>query len=132
MRNNESENSITQNNLAEENVCNLGYLIDAMGGKKNLIKEIIDIFLKQVPEELQSISDAIIKIDYPSIKGFAHTMKSSVSIMGISMLTPILQEMEDLGAAKGDMEKIKTLNHKLNLVCTQAMGEIEKEKPNYV
>ena len=122
------------------NVCNLSYLSEMMGEKKSLIKEIIDVFLIQVPEELQSINQAITKTDYATIKNVAHTMKSSVSIMGISVLTPVLQEMEDLGAMAADgsttlttnIEKIKELNQKLNLICKQAMEEIEKEKHNYV
>ena len=115
-----------------KNVCDLKYLIEMMGFKKPLIKGIMDAFLKQVPEELECIHDAIEKRDYQIIRNFAHTMKSSVSIMGISTLTPILQEMEDLGASETNMEKIKELNEELNLICTQATQEIEKEKHNYI
>jgi HPt (histidine-containing phosphotransfer) domain-containing protein len=122
---NESENKI-------ENVCDLMYLDKMMGGKKNLIKGIIDAFLKQVPEELQSINDAIEKTDYKIIKNVAHTMRSTVSIMGISILTPVLKEMEDLGASASDIEKIKELNQKLNLICKQVLEEIEREEHNYV
>ncbi len=115
-----------------DKVCNLNYITEIMGGDKHLIKEIIDVFLKQVPEELQSINDAIIKTDYAVIRKFAHTMKSSVSVMGITALTPVLQEMEDLGAKVTGIEKIKELNQKLNLICKQAIEEIESEKHNYV
>lgn len=121
----ESENKV-------ETVCDLSYLSEMMGGKKNLMKGIMDVFLKQIPEELQSINQAIIKTDYPAIKNIAHTMKSSVSIMGISVLTPILKEMEDLAVAAINLEKIKELNQKLNLICKQAIEEIEKEKHNYI
>src|SRR4051812_26554125 len=79
-----------------QNVCDLKYLTDTMGGNKNLIKEIMEIFLKQIPEELKAINAAIANADFATIKGFAHTMKSSVSIMGISVLAPVLQEMEGL------------------------------------
>ncbi len=124
-----------ENNI--KNVCNLRYLSEMMGGKKHLIKEIIDVFLKQVPEELQSINDAITKQNYATIKNVAHTMKSSVSIMGISVLASILQEMEDLAATTADTdncryEKIKELNQKLNLICRQAIEEIKTEKHNYI
>jgi HPt (histidine-containing phosphotransfer) domain-containing protein len=114
-----------------ENVCDLKYLTEMMGSKKHLINEIMDAFLKQVPEELQSIKEAITKTDYAIIKSFSHTMKSSVSIMGVSMLTPILQEMEDLATKETDIEKIKELNDTLNLICKQATEEIEREKINY-
>jgi HPt (histidine-containing phosphotransfer) domain-containing protein len=114
-----------------ENVCDLNYLKEMMGSKKHLINEIMDAFLKQVPEELQSIKEAITKTDYAIIKSFSHTMKSSVSIMGVSKLTPVLQEMEDLATKETDIEKIKELNDTLNLICKQATEEIEREKMNY-
>lgn len=113
-------------------VCNLKYLIEMMDGKKNLIKGIMDAFLKQIPEELVRINDAVAKTDYVTIKNFAHTMKSSLSIMGISVMAPVLQEMEQLGASSGSIEKIKELNKKLNSICEQAIEEIEKQKQNYI
>lgn len=124
----------------ENSVCDLNYLTEMMGNKNHLINGIMDAFLTQIPEELKSINDAIIKEDYKTIKIFAHTMKSSVSIMGVSSLTPVLREMESLATiapnssvpSNTNIEKIKELNEKLNLVCQQAIEEIEKEKKNYV
>lgn len=123
----EFETNVKVNSITE-NVCNFNYLSEMVNGKKNLITEIMDTFLKQIPQELQSINDAILKKDYPLIKSLAHKMKSSVSIMGISSLTPVLQEMMDLGEKASDIEKIEKLNQKLNLICKKAIKEIEKEK----
>lgn len=123
----EFETNVKVNSITE-NVCNFNYLSEMVNGKKNLITEIMDTFLKQIPQELQSINDAVLKKDYPLIKSLAHKMKSSVSIMGISSLTPVLQEMMELGEKATDIEKIKELNQKLNLICKKAMEEIEKEK----
>lgn len=120
----------------EESVCNLNYLSELMGGNRESIREIMDVFLKQIPEEMQSINIAIAKSDYPTIKKFAHTMKSTVSVMGITSLASVLSEMEDLAAkATGPEsyqdEKLKTLNQKLNLLCNQAIKEIERLKLKY-
>jgi HPt (histidine-containing phosphotransfer) domain-containing protein len=128
---NELPKSDIKTSLIEEKICELTYLTEMMSGKKNLIKGIMDAFLKQIPEELLHINNAIIKKDFTTIKNFAHTMKSSVSIMGITILSPILKEMEDLGVMATDIDKIKELNQKLNLICKQAIEEIEKEKHNY-
>lgn len=122
--------SETQNK--SNNVCDLKYLTEMMGGKKQLIKEIMDVFLKQVPEELQLLNDAIIKADYPTIKNVSHTMKSSISIMSISSVTPVLKQMQELAAKSSDMEKIKELNQNLNSICSRAIAEIKKEMPNYI
>lgn len=121
----------TQYNKIEEKVCNLDYLNEMMGWKKHLIIEIMDAFLKQVPEELLAIENAINKSEFHIIKNFSHTMKSSVSIMGIASLTPVLQEMEDLGTKATDIDTIKTLNVRLNSICNIALKEIELMKLNY-
>jgi len=106
-------------------VCNFEYLSNLMGGKQDLIKKIMDTFLVQVQEELNAINNAILITDYTTIKNMAHTMKSSVSIMGISLLQPILQEMEDLSKITTSFERIIALNTQLNLICNQAFEEIK-------
>jgi len=133
----ESEKNVVREDIIVKNICDLNYLSATVGGRKHVIKEIIDTFLIQVPEELQTIKNALAKTDYVTIKRFAHTMRSSVSIFGISSLEPVLQEMENLGAteASADInrdEKLTALNHTLNLICKQAIAEIEREQCNYI
>ena len=115
-----------------ENVCNISYLSEIVGGKKDLIRQIMDAFLSQVAENLPSITNAISKTDYLTINQITHSMKSSASIMGISAIRPVLEEMEVLGASATNIDRIKELNQMLNIVYRQAVAEIEKEKLNYV
>jgi HPt (histidine-containing phosphotransfer) domain-containing protein len=114
-----------------ETVCNLDYLIKTMGGKKNLIRGIMEASILQIPKELNYIGEAIEKTDYQTIQSYAHTMKSSISIMGITILMPVLAEMENLGKEAVNIEKIRKLNQELNLICSRAIEEIETEKHNY-
>ncbi len=126
-----SENNITEKGTAAEKICNLKYLSDMTGGKKQVIGEIIEAFLKQIPEEIKSINDAILITDYMTIKSYAHTMRSSASVMGISEITPVLEEIEDLATRLTGIEKINELNVKLNIICNAAIDELQKEKFNY-
>lgn len=128
---NVSENSNDLLSQYTQPVCDFKYLKEIVNGKTNLIISIMDVFLKQVPEELLNIKEAIINIDYKTIRIYAHTMKSSVSIMGISALKPVLKEMENLGIAEDNIEKIKRLNNKLNEICKKAFEEIKIEKHKY-
>lgn len=123
MENNESQKSTP-------NACDFSYLSEMMGGKKNLMLGIMDAFLEQIPDELYSINDAVTNANYPIIKNVAHTMKSTVSIMGIYSLEPVLKEIEALGSTAGSIEKIRALNLELNSICKQAIKEVEKEKLN--
>ena len=133
MTNTNSENSL-------EKVCNYRYLLAMTGGKEQAIKDITDTFLSQISEELKSINDAILKSDYVVIKSIAHTMQSTVTIMGIAVLAPVLREMESLSASASgstplltsSVEKIKSLNEILNVICKQAIDEIERDKYNFI
>jgi len=124
------ENSIENGNSIEK-VSDLSYLIKTMGSKKELIKGIIDASIKQLPLDLSDINNAVTKTDYAAIKEFTHKMKSSVSIVGISGLESVLEEMRILAATATGIEKIKELNLKLNSVLKQAMEELEIEELNY-
>lgn len=114
-----------------ENVTNLAGLKEMMGGKKHLVKEIIDVFLKQVPDELSGLNNAINNMDYPAIKSIAHTMMSTVSIVGASELAPILFELESLGTKATDIERIKNIHKKVITLCDKAIKELESEVHNY-
>jgi CheY-like chemotaxis protein len=115
-----------------EKVCDTRYITEMMGGKKHLIKGIMDEFLSQLPEELNAIKNAVQIKDFAMIRHLAHSMKSSVSVMSISVLIPILKELEDLGARAIDIEKITRLNDQLAVICNKAILEIEVEKCNFV
>ncbi len=102
-----------------------------MENKKHLVMEIIEAFILQVPEELEMLNAAVEKSDYATIKKLAHTIKSSVAIMGINTATPILQEMENLGTEQTNINKILELNESLKLICKVALEEIIEEKSKY-
>jgi chemotaxis protein histidine kinase CheA len=133
---------MTEDELKNSNVhvCNLSYLAEMTGDKKEAMLEIMNVFIKQISEELNTLDDAIIKADYATIKKVAHSMKSTVSVVGIALLKPVLLELEDLGQKAIDgsipittsIETIKRLNGQLHSLCTQAIVEIEAEKLNYV
>jgi HPt (histidine-containing phosphotransfer) domain-containing protein len=129
---NQRENKIVLNAPPMENVCDFGYIIEILGNKRQLIREIMETFVLEIPKELHSINGAVASTDYPAIRNVAHSMKSSVSIMGVSVLTPILQEMEELGTMATGIQRIEQLNQKLNLLCKKAVDEVEKEKNEYV
>ncbi|MBU0486346.1 MAG: Hpt domain-containing protein [Bacteroidetes bacterium] len=115
-----------------ETMCNFRYLHEIVNGNLNLIGGIMDAFLKQVPEDLTTINEAIILEDYSTIRSYAHTMKSSASIMGISALAPILDELVMLSEKAVDIDKITSLNFQLNSILKQAIEEVKTEKLNNI
>lgn len=117
--------------MSQDKVTNLQYLNQTMGGNKRLVKEIMEVFLKQAPEEIAQLSNAVKNTDYRTIKNITHTMKSSASIMGISEVVPMLKEMEDLSKNSMNIEKINELNNEVHFIITAAIREIEIERIKY-
>ncbi len=113
-------------------LINLGFLTRSMHNKKEVIKETIDIVIKQIPLDAVSINDAVQGADYSKIKTSSHHMKSTVSLIGITALEKILEEMENLSASATGIEKIRTLNNSLALLTEQAITEIQEAQKNYI
>ncbi|MGF2414788.1 MAG: response regulator, partial [Ferruginibacter sp.] len=93
-----------------EKICNLSYLITSTRGNKIMLNNIIKIFMQQIPEELAALAEAIEKTKYTNISDIAHKLKSSIAVLGIAVLKPLLDEMEQLGNIALGIEKIKQLN----------------------
>ncbi|MCG8579070.1 MAG: Hpt domain-containing protein [Bacteroidales bacterium] len=65
----------------------LGYLESITDGSYDLIKELISIFIEQIPEFKEGFDEGLASKDWSQIAAVAHKAKSSVMSMG----------MEDLG-----------------------------------
>ncbi|NPA37238.1 MAG: Hpt domain-containing protein [Chlorobi bacterium] len=90
-------------------IINLTYLESISDGDNEIIKELINIFIEQVPEFYEGFDESFENRDWLKIASFAHKAKSSVLSMG----------MEELGN--------KDLKN-LELVCKQmVLNEIENK-----
>ena len=114
-----------------EAVTDLNYLKETMNGKKEAIKEMLNYLIKQLPEYLSELSNAIDRNEYPSIAKLSHKIKSSVAIVGVKRLLPILVEMEALGKSNSNMDKLQSLHLELNHFAQQALKEIQQEQTKY-
>lgn len=114
-----------------EKVSDLSLLVELMRGKKDAIKETLDIFIKQVNDDIPIILTAVEKQDYATIKNYAHRLKSSVSMMGINTLEQIFSEMESLSKVSMNIEKIAQLSQQMKAVFAVALVEIQAEMAQF-
>src|SRR5215216_2436963 len=74
---------------------NLNYLHELSGNDKDFEKVMMQQFVEQMPTEITSLQSAIAAQDWLSAKKVAHSLKSTVSYMGLTdELHPSLQEIE--------------------------------------
>jgi HPt (histidine-containing phosphotransfer) domain-containing protein len=82
----------------------LSYLEGIAEGDKDIIKELVEIFLDQMPEFTDGFSESVIDKDWIKIAAIAHKAKSSVVSMG----------MQDLG--NKDLKDLELLAKQLRII----------------
>ncbi len=111
-----------------ERLSDFTYLVNSMRGKERIIQDTFDIILRQVPNDLFIINDAIAKSDFETINEIAHKMKSAISILTVPSLQTLLEEMENNAIEGKNIEYIKELNNRLTKMCSVLQKEIETER----
>ena len=106
------------------NHVNLDYLHELAGNDKNFEKVMMEQFVQQAPTEISALEGAIETKDWLSAKRIAHSLKSTVSYMGLTdELHPSLQEIEK--AAVTDPSLIPAKFAHVKQVSEIAVKEIE-------
>lgn len=81
--------------------ADLTYLESMSMGSQEMVNEMIQIFLDQIPEFIDGLKDNLAKKDFIALGALAHKAKSSVAVMGMDGLTGTLKELE-LKAKSGE------------------------------
>ncbi len=104
---------------------NLDYLHELSGNDKDFEKVMMQQFVQQTPAEIAALQEAVEAQDWLSAKKIAHSLKSTVSYMGlIDELHPYLQDIEKAAVSDNPSEIPAKFTH-VKLVSDQAVKEIE-------
>ena len=107
----------------------LAEIEDIYGGNKPYVKELAEIFLSQITLELKSLDEAYANRDFKLIVTTAHSMKSTVSYMGLhDELNELLSSIErasDLYDPQSDIETVRA-------ICQKTIAMLEEELPHYI
>ncbi len=91
---NETADSIEEN---EADIFNQDELLNRTGGDKELLEELLNLFLKNFPDQLQALKQALQYNDIEQIAHQAHTIKGSSANMGAYALKNAALSMETAG-----------------------------------
>ncbi|MCW3072879.1 MAG: hypothetical protein JWO44_2769 [Bacteroidetes bacterium] len=109
-------------------LLDLSWLMRLSGGDRKFVKEVLEIFIHDAPLELKKIEEGIRSKNYPQIRTSAHTMKSSVRLLGLNdKLGPVLDEMESLAGSER-MPGVKRLYDTLDVTVNKAIDEARHRK----
>lgn len=109
----------------------LSYLRSMSNDSPELIIEMIDIFLLQIDEFYPEFISLLEEKDYDSLGKLAHKAKSSVAIMGMTVLAEKLKEFELLTKENKDTSTYSDYISLFKTECDQAVQELSKYKKEH-
>jgi CheY-like chemotaxis protein/HPt (histidine-containing phosphotransfer) domain-containing protein len=93
-------------------------------GNVEFRNELIHEFITTIPSAISSLESAIKESNYRRIKEIAHDMKTTIHIMGLTILIGhILQKIEVFANSNSSLSSIYQLFTDVKLVCLQAVQE---------
>ncbi len=108
----------------------LSYLKEMSGNNKDIMKEMVAIFIEQTPEFTQGVADYFESRNWTQLGAIAHKAKSSVRIMGMNELGTCLENIEHYSKGNQKVElqgKIEKM-HKLNDEDLRVWNNVRMEK----
>ena len=118
-------------NVAENyKFINPEHLDSVTGGDEKFKKELIDVFIQQLPTLLVGLEKALQQKDYKQLSAIAHKTKSSVALMGIESLRADMAELEQKAKTGEDFELYKSIVTNFLSASTDVLTEIENYKKN--
>ena len=80
--------------ITKKKEIDLSYLDEILGHDKDLKKEMIDLFIQNVPNDVDLLRNAILEKDLMVVKKMAHHMKSSLAMFNLNEEVVFLKQTE--------------------------------------
>jgi CheY-like chemotaxis protein len=76
---------------------NIAKALDSLDGNKELLCEVVEIFLAEAPQQISSLRSSMAEEDTAGIEAIAHSLKGELGYLGISEVSERAGELEVLG-----------------------------------
>jgi len=112
----------------------LAYLESITDGSKEIIEELITIFIEQIPEFTTDFDEGLAQKDWKKIAAAAHKAKSSVLSMGINELGNVDLKNLELLAKQMLLDKIIALGEQSNEIdqLKKTLDSYPEEKKEWI
>ena len=100
------------------------------GGDQDLTRQLIEIFLKQIPETIAKLEVSIPEADWKNVHAVAHKVKSSVSIFDFKDLKKVLINIEEYARDRQKLTEIPMLFDHFKLLSKSAVATLEVHLSN--
>jgi HPt (histidine-containing phosphotransfer) domain-containing protein len=105
----------------------LDYLNSISGGDTDFVKEMIQTFLSNVPEELLKIQHLIEKKEWKMVGSEAHRFASNLVFLELNTLRDITVKIEEMGTNQKHTDQISDLFNQLKAGCDQIIQKLKND-----
>ncbi len=112
----------------KKQVIRMGYLRSVASGNKKFLKEIMEIFVTQIPEELCVLDQSLQERNWNLMGDTAHKMKLGINVMGMRESEKIILYIESESREKisPDETVLRVKIEKLREKCVIAVQEVKE------
>ncbi len=103
---------------------NLEYLNEISDGSTDLVRDLISMFINQVPTFSEQLDRFYQNGDYISLGKLAHKIKSSVAMMGISELATDMKILENIAKDGKNIDNYPAYISKFKSISGEAIIEL--------
>jgi signal transduction histidine kinase/CheY-like chemotaxis protein/HPt (histidine-containing phosphotransfer) domain-containing protein len=112
----------------EFDTIDLTYLNEITRGDKKKVTKYIDIFLNNIPFDMEKMKKSLDEKDYQELGAVAHKMKGNINCMGIKELQPIFASAENYKSEDLSYDELIEIVETIDNVCSKAIIELEEVK----
>jgi HPt (histidine-containing phosphotransfer) domain-containing protein len=116
----------SENKDYEFSSFNPAMLHELSSGNSEFIKQMVSIFLEDVPKAIDEMKAAASSSDFATVGQLAHRIKSSVGMVGAEDLHALASNIEEFAENSEQIKAIPSMLEKLGLGLTHCCCELEQ------
>ncbi|MBP6334469.1 MAG: Hpt domain-containing protein [Bacteroidia bacterium] len=105
----------------------LTFLESFTGGNPEKMKKYMNMFIQMCPGQLNLMSTHLKSENYDQLRAAAHSLKPQITYMGIKRGEPLVKSIEQMAAAKSDVEKLPAMLDEFSNICNLAVEELKQQ-----
>ncbi|MFY8137357.1 MAG: Hpt domain-containing protein [Flavobacteriales bacterium] len=105
----------------------LSYLNQVFQGNREMIDNIITLFLQQVPEYIREMEECVKKNEPLSLHPLAHKAKSSISMLGIKDMESDILRIENDSKHLRNLDELPNLVHRVKENCQIVYYQLQQQ-----
>ncbi|MBL0049962.1 MAG: response regulator [Bacteroidetes bacterium] len=113
--------------LTGTKVINLDFLTNLADGNTDFVIKMLEIYLKQTPENLVELEHQLSLKNYTGLVSIAHKMRSSVPYVGLTEAEKLLEKIEYEAKQNINVEDFPQLVNRIIKLCEDSLVQVKEQ-----